>query len=112
QEMTTTAPDSTNTLSAFLGDTKTGRDHMLEYANKISFRSGRWKFVQPGVYRSGLNRGTNVTVKAPGWLFNLDTDLGETDDVAAQHPEVVREMVAKLDGILGGPLPEQPKKHE
>ncbi len=109
---TTTAPDSTNTLSALLGDTKTGRDHMLEYANKISFRSGQWKFVQPGVYRSQLNRGTNVTVKAPGWLFNLDADLGETHDIAAQHPEVVQEMVAKLDGILGGPLPEQPKKHE
>ncbi|NBV85772.1 MAG: arylsulfatase [Verrucomicrobia bacterium] len=109
---TAAAPDSSNILSALLGDAKTGRDHMLEYANKVSFRSGPWKFVQPGVYRSQLNRGTNVTVKAPGWLFNLETDLGETDDVAVQHPEVVKEMVAKLDGILGGPIPMQPKKRE
>lgn len=106
---TTTARDSINLLPALLGESKTGRDHVLEYANKISIRSGRWKFIPPGNYRSELNRGTHVGVPAPGWLFDLDTDLGETKNVAADHPEVVAELITKMEASIGGPLPPQKK---
>ena len=36
-------------------------------------------------------------------LYRLDTDLGETNDVAAQHPEKVREMSSLLDGLRAKP---------
>lgn len=104
------ARDSMNSLPVLLGETKTGRDHIVEHANKISIRNGQWKFVPPGSYRSALNRGSNVTVAAPGWLFNLSTDLGETKDVAADHPEIVAELIAKLESVVGGPLPPQRRK--
>ena len=37
-------------------------------------------------------------------LYNLDADIGETTDVAAQHPEVVgrlQALVEVMDGDLG-----------
>jgi arylsulfatase A len=37
-------------------------------------------------------------------LYNLDTDIGETTDVADKHPDVVRrlqESVAAMDADLG-----------
>jgi len=40
----------------------------------------------------------------PPRLYNLDTDIGETTDVAAQHPEVVKQLqdyVAEMEADLG-----------
>ena len=37
-------------------------------------------------------------------LYNLDTDIGEKSDVAAQHPEIVarlQKLVAPMDADLG-----------
>jgi arylsulfatase A len=37
-------------------------------------------------------------------LYNLDTDIGETTDVAAEHPEVVERLqkfIAEMDADLG-----------
>ena len=37
-------------------------------------------------------------------LFNLDADIGETTDVAAQHPDVVQRLqgyIQQMDGDLG-----------
>jgi len=37
-------------------------------------------------------------------LYNLETDLGERDDVAAQHPDIVKRLqalVAAMDKDLG-----------
>ncbi len=108
----TTAPDSTNMLAAFLGETKAGRQNVLEYSNKVAIREGHWKLVQPGKYRDQLNRWNKVEVTGPGWLFDLDSDVGESKDVAAEHPDVVKALNARMDTLLGGALPQQPKKRE
>jgi len=50
-------------------------------------RSGPWKLH---VWRDGA---------ALRELYNLETDLGETRNVAADHPEMVRELEAKADSI-------------
>ena len=37
-------------------------------------------------------------------LFNLDADIGETTDVAAQHPEIVKRLqgyIQQMDADLG-----------
>lgn len=66
-------------------------------------RSGKWKLVLPHQYRSmsgqqpgkdgipGKYRG--VSVMTPE-LYNLETDVRETTNVAEAHPEVVKRLMA------------------
>lgn len=60
------------------------------------------------IARQGTGRGKAAPLDAsqpftPA-LYNLDADIGETTDVAAQHPDVLKrlqEYVAKMDADLG-----------
>ena len=74
---------------------------------QTSVRTARWHLVSAG---NGANAGKGKAKAAtkgeaagaapvrPNWqLFDLGVDYGETTDVAAQHPEVVRELIAKHD---------------
>jgi arylsulfatase A-like enzyme len=62
-------------------------------------RSGPWKLHFPHRYRSLKDRGgtdgqpADYVQRETGLaLYNLDADVGETHDVAAQHPEQVRRL--------------------
>jgi arylsulfatase A-like enzyme len=68
-----------------------------------ALRRGRWKLHFAHDYHQPDPRGSNG---APGQmkkplmqpaLFDLHTDLGETHDVAARHPEIVRQLEALAD---------------
>ncbi len=51
-----------------------------------ALRKGNWKLVR-------LNEKIDSTDSPPAWqLYNLASDVGEKHDVAAKHPEVVREL--------------------
>ena len=72
-------------LPALLGESKQGRDHLVEHARDIALRKGPWKLApQP---------------KGPTELYNLSKDIGETKNVAAENPQVVTEMTAMLEKI-------------
>src|ERR1039457_6424558 len=92
-------PDSLNVLPALLGQSKTGRDHVVEYANRLALRQGHWKFIPPGPVQDGLGPWEKITLAAPGALFDLSADGGETRNVAAAHPDLVQELSAKLAQI-------------
>jgi arylsulfatase A-like enzyme len=68
-------------------------------------RSGPWKMAI-AAQGNGKQDGTPPVAanrKSPR-LYNLDTDIGETTDVAADHPDVVKrlqEMITKMDADLG-----------
>lgn len=58
-----------------------------------------WEFVEQGgkqAVRKGNWKAVKVNVKknpdAPVELYNLSEDPSETNDIAAQHPDIVREM--------------------
>jgi arylsulfatase A-like enzyme len=90
------APDSFNVLPALLGDSSKGREHVVEYSGtgRIALREGQWKFI-PGV---------EGAAKRPRWahgptddaLFDLSHDLHESNNVAAQYPEVAKRLAKKL----------------
>lgn len=70
-------------------------------------RSGPWKLA---IARQNENRGNAVPALAPAakpfkpTLYNLDSDIGERLDVAAQHPDVVKRLkalIARMDADLG-----------
>jgi arylsulfatase A-like enzyme len=84
--------------------------HFYFAGNQLqAVRSGPWKLA---VARQSENlfHPPGAPVVRPGrgpftpTLYNLDTDIGERHDVAAQHPEVVirlQALVARMDADLG-----------
>jgi arylsulfatase A-like enzyme len=94
------APDSYNVLPALLGKSRTGRDHIVEHAGTLSMIKGEWKYIEPSQGQR-LNRNTNTeTGNDPQpQLFNLVQDIGETRNVAEQHPDKVGELAAFLKKI-------------
>ncbi len=92
-------PDSFNILPALLGDSRTGRDHLVEQARGIALRRGKWKLVPAAAEaRGGAGLPTRETDNAVE-LYDVTADVGEKRDLAAQYPGVVRDMSAQLEKI-------------
>jgi len=93
-------PDSRNVLPALLGDSKIGRDHLVQYARILALRQGDWKYIEPG---KGPVRTANTNVELAndpgGLLFNLATDPGEQKNLATAQPEKLKELAVALEGI-------------
>ena len=94
------APDSFNVLPALLGESKTGRDHLVEHAGALSLRKGHWKYIEPG-QGPKLNQNTNTELgnDPAGQLYNLADDLGEAKNLASSHPERAKEMFTLLQKL-------------
>ena len=79
---------------------KAGAPHPLLYwrfGGQMAVRAGDWKLVKAtvGMGRAGgaESRRDKATVEGAK-LFNLKDDIGEQKDVAAAHPEKVKELAA------------------
>jgi arylsulfatase A-like enzyme len=95
-------PDSEDMVAALLGQSRKGRSVLVEQANGLQLRAGQWKYIPP---REGpkVNKNTNTEMGADPepQLYDLAADIGETSNVAKQHPERVKEMAAALAKIRG-----------
>ncbi len=68
-------------------------------------RSGKWKLHFPHAYRTlagapggkGGKPAKYIQSKTPLALFDLENDRGETPDVAAKHPDVVKRLQKLAD---------------
>jgi arylsulfatase A-like enzyme len=104
------AEDSFDILPVLLGkdEGKPVRPYTLQqtWAAKYSIRVGPWKYIDH--QGSGGNdyhkwKGLDAYIlpdtapEAPGQLYNLANDPGETTNLYFKHPERVREMKALLD---------------
>jgi arylsulfatase A-like enzyme len=92
--------DSTDTLSALLGTSTTGRTELVEEAGALSLRSGPWKYIEPNK-KQKINADTNIELgnDSVPQLYNLSTDPGETKNLADDQPARVQAMAARLDAI-------------
>ena len=103
------AEDSYSLLPVFLGiqgETPVRR-YLLQQTNRLelSIRDGMWKYLDHK--GSGGNdyskdvlepyRIDDTDPEAPGQLYNLQTDPGETTNLYSVYPERVREMKNQLD---------------
>jgi arylsulfatase A-like enzyme len=105
------AEDSFNLLPVLRGEADAPiRPYLLTQAfagaRTLSLRRGPWKYLD---HRgSGGNRYENhpglkpfllaeTAPDAPGQLYNLDADPGETRNLHDEHPEIVRELKALLE---------------
>lgn len=97
------APDSEELLDAWLGKTEHGRQFMLEEAFTFGLRMDNWKYIKPnkgGTPDWMKNKKVDGGMSEEIQLYNLDTDIGETINVASEHPELVKKMEEKLQKIL------------
>ena len=100
--------DSEDVSAALLGDSgAAGRDELVTQNNGgggvFGFRSGRWKLVRHDggrAFHSRVEDGRTRTAVPRIQLFDLESDPGETTDVAAAHPEVVERLTARLAEIV------------
>lgn len=99
------APDSENLLPAFLGESKKGRQLLVEQASLLSLRDGAWKYIPPSKgQRVNKNTNTEMGNDPEPQLYDLSSDLGETKNLAQQHPDRVKKMAATLEKIRSGPV--------
>jgi arylsulfatase A len=101
--------DSYNVLPALLGDKLPDPDRPLVFSSggtsALSIRMGEWSFIdgQGDCGYMEFFRGKPFPEPAPGdppgQLYNLDEDLGETNNLYEQHPEIVERLKQKLEEI-------------
>ena len=92
------APDAVNVLPVLLGEKNAkGRSELVLQNNNqapLALRSGQWKLV--------------TRPNGEPELFDLAADLTEKNDVAAQQPQRVAQLMARLDAIRGTDAPANP----
>jgi len=72
--------DGISFLPTLLGK---GKHLYWEYSGQVAVRKNNWKAF--------------MSRKQPWQLFNLEADSLEQDDLASQHPEILKEMVAHAE---------------
>jgi len=103
------AEDSYNILPVLLGK-QGGRPVRRDTLHQtirlaLAIRRGPWKYLDhKGSGGNNYNRGPlkafnilDTAPGAPGQLYNLDSDPGETNNLYFRHPEIVKELKAQLD---------------
>ncbi|MCI0539558.1 MAG: arylsulfatase [Verrucomicrobiales bacterium] len=97
KESTLSDIDGISFAPTLLGRTQPERPFLYRespgYDGQQCVRVGNWKAI-----RSNLNPGPNSKTTEPGdiELYDLANDPGETHDVAAQHPAVLKKLAAIL----------------
>jgi arylsulfatase A-like enzyme len=86
------APDSVNVLPALLGETKMGRDKLVEHdgLSAFGFRDGLWKYIEPDT------RARPVYSRL-GELYDLGSDLGETHNLFDVNPNTGGKLSGELN---------------
>ena len=107
--------DGIDQIALLLGQTEEGRETFIydqvgdgDANMGVGIRKGNWKLLLPGRkpeqdHRFLMDFGTNGLE-----LYDLDNDIGEKNNVADDHPEVVKELRETLDSFKTGlrPAPE------
>ena len=93
--------DSFNVLGALLGNKDaTGRDHLVQQpnrANSLALRVGEWKILEFGRKKSEKQAAS----KSRTSLYHLTKDPAEKRNVAAEHPNKLKELQDKLSSGSG-----------
>ena len=90
--------DSVNLLPLLQGQNTPVRQHAVSQSahGLISVRQGKWKMIfGPG--SGGWTKGTDNLLAQ---LYNLEDDLGETNNLYSQHPQKSAELTALMKALV------------
>jgi arylsulfatase A-like enzyme len=95
------APDSFNVLPALLGERldQPCRGHLVEHGNVLAIRQGPWKLIPGEPAGTQAKKPRKKAPRGDAELYNLAEDIGETTNVAAAHPDRVKEMSELLQRV-------------
>jgi len=93
--------DSQNHLTAFTGESTTGREVLIEQAGRLAIRFKNWKYI-PGGKGPQRNLTGNELGNDPGaQLYDLSKDLGEQNNLADSNPEMLGVLRTTLETLQG-----------
>ncbi len=102
-------PDSYNVLPALLGQKLPDPDRPVVMSSggtgALSIRAGKWKLIDGqgdcgyGEFVSKRPSPIPNPGDPPAQLYNLEEDLGETNNLYMQHPEIVHRLKVGLEKI-------------
>ncbi len=99
------APDSRDQLATLLGKDGKGCSFVVQQNldNTLSIVQGDYKYIEPSD-KPALERWTKTEMgnSPEPQLYNLAQDLSEKDNVAAQHPDKVKELAGLLQEVKDG----------
>jgi arylsulfatase A len=104
-----TRTDSEDVLSAWLGESDEGKEYIVQQSSDgLGLRRGKWKYIEPSersawaYNRHNLGEPNKMHIEMPGpgaLLFDLERDPREENNLAEQHPTVLREMAELLEQV-------------
>ena len=90
--------DGIDQTELLTGKRKTGRNFF--YFDKAGVRKGKWKYLKPNAYFYGYAVEDNR--KKNDELYNLEIDIGETNNLAKKFPDKVaelKELMLKIEKV-------------
>ncbi|HPG10313.1 MAG TPA: arylsulfatase [Chitinophagaceae bacterium] len=94
------ATDSESLSATLVGKDKKGRQYLVEHAGTLAIVAGNWKYIEP---HNGVayypETDTETGNAAEPQLYDLNSDIGEKNNLAKQYPEKVKAMQAMLEKI-------------
>ena len=97
------APDSQDMWKALTGKSRQGRGVLVQHAGTLAIVKDNWKYIEPSNGRAyNPLTDTELGNTLEPQLYNLSEDIGEKRNLAAQHPEKVKELSQLLQEIKQG----------
>lgn len=97
------APDSYEMWTTFAGESKKGRDFLLEESVTLSLRHGNYKYIHPTTKtaswikdQKNIESGTSVKPQ----LYDLSSDIKEEKNIADKQPEILKIMHNEIERII------------
>ena len=100
------APDSFDQLNTWLGRDAKGREYAMEQAfTTLSVIKDDWKYIAPSDHNAPymVETATETGIIKQPQLYSLKNDIGEHNNVAADHPDEVKKSAAVIDWVKNTP---------
>jgi arylsulfatase A len=92
--------DSENHIRTLLGKSTAGRTMLIEQGSSLAILWKQWKYIEPSkgaaiLQPMNIESGNSAVPQ----LYNLEDDIGEKNNLAEKHPDIVKMLSSKLEDI-------------